>query len=240
MKQKQQDKIQTKDQKLFLAKCFIEQSLEHKIRKPRISFDILDESVQFKLVQTKEIAAVAKGTKMYVFARPVKSFIGMPLDAKMVSLKDIIVTENAMRCTKCKSWMQKENIKKCPCGGYLQYRKRFNLREETTTSLDAEFVEIQTAIEDARESAKTESMPRQKTYQSNGITHSMAGLCSVSIEEPKMYSRVSDHGATWLESFGVSALCDVMTLKKIDGFAIPSESQQLVREQLCKRLLVSN
>jgi len=182
MRQIQSKKIQIlqNSQQLFLAKCLVEQQLEQTQRNTQISLKgNHDGSVLFRVAKTKEIAAFAIHSKLYVFAKPLPDFKGLPLDTKVVSLNDIVKTNGVMRCTKCKSWVNTADVTKCPCGGYLQARKRFHVRGETTESLDAEYLEIQSALKDIRISAKMEHTPRAKPYIPTGITASMAGMSSV-------------------------------------------------------------
>jgi len=139
-----------------LAKCLVEQQLEQIQKSTQISLkgNQDDGSVLFRVVKTKEIAAFAKDSKLYVFAKPLKDFNGLPLDTKVVSLNNLVKTDGVMRCAKCKSWVTDADVARCPCGGYLQKRKRFHVRGETTDSLDAEYLEIQSALEDIRTSAR--------------------------------------------------------------------------------------
>jgi len=184
-RQIQSKKIQTpqNSEKLFLAKCFVEQQLEQ-IQKSSTQISLKgntdDGSVLFRVVKTKEIAAVAIDGNLYVFAKPLTNFKGLPLDAKMVQLSSIRKTDGVMRCAKCKSWVNDADVAKCPCGGYLQKRKRFHPKDEVTESLDGEYLEIQFALEDARISARMDSKPRHKVPTATGvITSSMAGMSSV-------------------------------------------------------------
>ena len=222
--------IPQNSQNLFLAKCFVEQKLEAQMKKVTISLKgNPDGTVFFKIVQTKEIAAIAKDSKVYVFANPVKDFKALPLDTTLVSLCDIVKTDGVMRCRKCKSWMQDAAVSKCPCGGYLQKRKRFHLRDETTEALDAEYLEIQTALNDIRTSAKIDCRPTSKQYIPTGmISTSVAGKASTETNtEPRMLTRVSAQGAEWLEEFGMSPLGQNVVIRKIDGFNIPPNDEAI-------------
>ena len=243
MRQIQSKKIQIpqNSQQLFLAKCLVEQQLEQTQKNStQISLkgNSYDGSVLFRVVKTKEIAAFARDSKLYVFAKPLKDFKGLPLDTKVVSLNNIVKTDGVMRCAKCKSWVNDADVIKCPCGGYLQKRKRFHVRGETTESLDAGYLEIQAALEDIRISAKMDCKPRCKTYTPTGITYSMAGMSSVIPEtKPRMVTCVSEQGAMWLEKFGESRLCENVIIRKIDGFNIPpndSDVQASLRAHLRK------
>lgn len=217
--------IPQNNQKLFVAKCFVEQQLEQIQKNTRISLkgNPDDGSVFFRVVKTKEIAAFAKDGKLYVFAKPLPDFKGLPLDTTMVPLNNIVKTDGVMRCTKCKSWIKHADVVKCPCGGYLQKRKRLHVRGEITDSLDVQYLEIQSALEDIKVSAKMDCKPRAKSYTPTGITPSMAGISSVIPEtKPRMVTCVSEQGVTWLERFGESRLCENAIIRKIDGFKIPT------------------
>lgn len=139
------------------------------------------DSVFFRVVGTKEIAAIAKHKKLYVFAKPLKEFRALPLDTQVVLLSSIETTSGVMRCVKCKTWVIDSNVRKCPCKGYLVPRKRFHVRGETTESLDAEYLEVQTALEDIRVSSRMErSKTGSKIPVVTGIlTSKMAGMSSV-------------------------------------------------------------
>jgi len=232
--------IPQNSQKLFVAKCFVEQQLEQIQKNTRISIkgNPDDGSVFFRVVKTKEIAAFAKDGKLYVFAKPLPEFKGLPLDTTMVPLSNIVKTDGVMKCTKCKSWMKHADITKCPCGGYLQKRKRFHVRGEITESLDAEYLEIQSALKDIKISAKMDCKPRQKSYVTTGITPSMAGISSVIPDtKPRMVTCVSEQGVTWLEKWGKPQLIDNVIIQKIDGFKIPpndSDVQASLRAHLRK------
>ena len=189
MRQIQSKKIQksqqnnNNSQRLFLAKCLVEQQLEQiqKSGSTQISLkrNSDDGSVLFRVQKTKEIAAYAIDSKLYVFAKLLQEFRGLPLDAKIVSLSSIVKTDGVMMCRKCKSWANRANVAKCPCGGYFKKRPRFHARDETTQSLDAEYLEVQMALEDSRVSRKIDSKPRQKFPTPTGIiTSSMAGMSS--------------------------------------------------------------
>lgn len=69
-----------------------------------------------------------------------------------------------------------------------------------------------------------------------GITPSMAGMSSVISEnKPRIVTRISVHGAMWLEKFGESRLIENAVIRKIDGFNIPpndSDVQVSLRENL--------
>jgi len=247
MRQIQSKKIQTTTQnshQLFMAKCLVEQKLEQIQRSTKISItrNHDDGSVLFRVVKTKEIAAIVKGSKLYVFAKPLKDFkVGLPLDTEVVSLNDITKTDEVMRCTKCKSWTNDADVAKCPCGGYLQKKKRFHVRGEITESLDAEYIEIQSALKDIKISARMDYYkPRQKPYIVTGITPSMAGMSSVIPEnKPRIVTRVSVHGATWLEKFGESRLIENAVIRKIDGFSIPPDDYD-VQASLRAHMMESN
>ena len=222
--------IPQNSQKLFLAKCFVEQKLEKVMKRAQISLKgKLDGTVFFRIVKTKEIAAIAKDSKVYVFAKPVKEFKALPLDTVVVSLHDIVKTDGVMRCVKCKSWMQDAAVSKCPCGGYLQKRKRFHLRDEITESLDAEYLEIQTALDDIRVSARIDRRPRMKKSIPIGMSKtSVAEKSSVTAtEKTQMFTRVSTEGATWLEPFGMSPLGQNVIIRKIDGFNISPNDEDV-------------
>lgn len=231
MRQTTSTKIQTTkiNQELFLAKCFVEQRLEQSMKHATISLKENQDCTVFKIVQTKMIAAIAKDSTLYVFAKPLKEFKAFPLDTFAVSLNHIIKSDGTMRCSKCKSWMQDAAVSRCPCGGYLQKRKRFHLKDETTESLDAEYLEIQSALKDIKTSARIDCRPNVKKYIPSGIiTPKMAGMSSVSEDySPKMISRVSESGATWLEAFGVSPLGNNVTIRKINGFNIPTNDENI-------------
>jgi len=175
--------IPQNSEKLFLAKCFIEQQLEQ-IQKSSTQISLKgntdDGSVLFRVVKTKEIAAVAINGNLYIFAKPVTSFKGLPLDCTMTPLNRIEKIDGVMRCVKCKKWVTDADVSQCPCGGYLKARKRFQVVGQITESLDAEYLEIQAALEDITISAQMDRRPRTKIPVSTGIiTSSMAGMSSV-------------------------------------------------------------
>lgn len=178
MRQIQSKKIQIpqNSQQLFLAKCFIEQRIGNLVV---IRGNPSDGSSVFKIKHTQEIAAVTKNNNLYVFSKPLKDFKGLPLDTKVVSLSKLVKTDGVMRCTKCKSWVKHADVTRCPCGGHFRKKKRFHVLGETTESIDAEYLEIQSALKDIKISAKMNCKPRQKTYVPTGITPPIAGMSSI-------------------------------------------------------------
>ena len=172
-------------QKLFLAKCLVEQQLEQTTRNTQLSIKSVDGVTQFK-TRTKMIAAVAQNGNLYVFAKPAVEFKGLPLDSTMIPLNRIEKIDGVMCCVKCRKWVTRENISQCPCGGYLKERKRFQVMGQVTESLDAEYLEIQAALEDMKISARMDRRPRVKIPVVTGIiTSSMAGKFSVELPSTK-------------------------------------------------------
>ena len=169
-------------QQLFLAKCLVEQQLESHSRNTQLSIKSVNGITQFKTL-AKKIAAVTSNGNLYVFAKPVVSFKGLPLDSTMIPLHRIEKIDGVMRCVKCREWVTRENITQCPCGGYLKARKRFQVMGQVTESLDDEYLEVQAALEDMQISARIDRTPRVKIPIPTGIiTPKMAGMSSVSSE----------------------------------------------------------
>jgi len=234
MRQNTSKKIQnTNTQKLLLAKNYIEQKLEIQGYRGHVKYDSASKAlVQFR-IKEGTIAVLQKG-QLSVFAIPVKKFTkSLPVEFESIEI-DSIKTQRATRCKKCNSWKQKADITRCICGGYLVSRKRFTV--DTVDSWDEEFLEIQFARRDIRAAAKMEkTKPKKARYVPTGMTHRMAGVSSMPEgTQPKMIRRVSENGAEWLEEFGVSPLFQNVTIKKIDGFVIPSDEnvQSCLRARL--------
>ena len=173
------------NQQLFLAKCLVEQQLEQTTRNTQLSIKSIDGVTQFR-TRAKKIAAISQNGNLYIFAKPVVSFKGLPLDCTMVPLHRIEKTDGVMRCVKCKSWVSNADVSYCPCGGYLKERKRFQVVGQVTEPLDESYIEVQAALEDIRVSSRMDRRPRVKIHIATGIiTSSMAGKFSVELPSTK-------------------------------------------------------
>jgi hypothetical protein len=230
MRQNTSKKIQ---QSAILAKNYLEQRLETQGNMGRVKYDA-QQNVQFKTEHG--YIAVLKGNTLQMFAKPIKKCSdSLPVDLESVDIGSI-KTSAATYCKKCKEWKMQACVTKCTCGGYLVSRKRFST--EKVKSWDEEFLETQFARKDIANAKRIDRIlsHRPKKYVPTGITYSMAGMSSVCAKNAKKYSRVSAHGATWLESFGVSPLFQNVVIRKIDGFVIPpnEDIQVCLRARLAK------
>ena len=204
IKNVQNKNVQNNSQKLFLAKCLVEQQLEQTTRNTQLSIKMNDETVLFK-TRAKKIAAVSQNGNLYIFAKPVESFKGLPLDSTMIPLNRIEKIDGVMRCVKCREWVTKENISQCPCGGYLKARKRFQMMGQVTESLDTEYLEVQAALEDMRISARIDCRPKVKIPVVTGIiTPKMAGMSSVSPDDDTSTESVGFLTAVHVKSNGTT------------------------------------
>ena len=168
-----------------MAKCLVEQQLESQIRNTQISIRYVDGVTQFK-TRAKKIAAISQKGNLYVFAKLVESFKGLPLDCTVIPLNRIEKIDGVMRCVKCTKWVTDADVSQCPCGGYLKERKRFQVMGQVTESLDESYLEIQAALEDMRISARIDNRPRVKIHIATGIiTRSMAGKSSIELPSTK-------------------------------------------------------
>lgn len=245
MRQIQSKKIQNNTnnntQKLLLAKNYLEQELESQGYRGHVKYDRTNKAlVQFRIKEGT--IAVLQDGKLNVFQIPVKKFTkSLPVEFESVYL-DSIKTQKATCCKKCNSWKQPANITRCICGGYLVSRKRFCT--STVESWDAEFLEIEFARKDIRAASKIEkNKPKRARYIPTGMTHRLAGVSTIPENaKPQMIRRVSENGAEWLETFGVSPLVQNVIIQKIDGFVIPNEEnvQACLRARLAKSFEVSN
>ena len=226
MRQNTSKKIQNNTQKLLLAKNYLEQELESQGYRGHVRYDRTNKAlVQFRIKEGT--IAVLQDGKLNVFQMPVKKFQNaMPLEFQTVEMNSI-KTENATCCKKCNSWKQKADITRCICGGYLVNRNRFCT--DTVESWDAEYLEIEFARKDIREASKIEkNNPKRARYIPTGITHKLAGMSSVSEDvKSKMVTRVSTTGVMWLEEFGVSPLVQNVIIRKINGFNIPPNNENI-------------
>jgi hypothetical protein len=220
-------KIQNNTQKLLLAKNYLEQELESQGYRGHVKYDRTNKSlIQFR-VKEGTIAVLKEG-KISIFEIPVKKFrsSAMPLEFQTIDM-DSIQIQKATCCKKCHSWKQQADITKCSCGGYLVSRKRFCT--STIESWDAEYLEIEFARKDIREASKIErTKPKKARYIPTGMTHRLAGVSSVSENaKPQMIRRVSETGAEWLEEFGTSPLVQNVIIRKINGFSIPPNDENI-------------
>ncbi len=229
----------SKTQKSLLVKKYLEQELEAQGCGGHVKYDRSNKSlIQFRIKEGT--IAVMKNGKLDIFKMPVKKFHNsMPLEFESVDA-DSIKTEKATYCKKCKNWKRQANITHCSCGEYLISRERFHTKP--VESWDAEFLETQFAKADIAAAVKTDRVlsRRVKQYRATGITSKLAGMSSVASEnKPRIVTRVSESGVMWLESFGESMLAEIANIKKMDGFAVPSNSviQHTIREQLCQKFL---
>ncbi len=166
------------NQKLLLAKNYVEQELETQGYRGRIKYDMTNKAlVQYR---TKEgTIAVIKEGKLHIFEMPVKKFKGaLPLETNPVDM-DSIRTEKATCCKRCHQWKKTANITRCPCGGYLVPRKRFSV--DAVESWDEEVLEIEFAKKDIILAKKTDRVLAHKPKRSTpkGITANLSGMYAV-------------------------------------------------------------
>ena len=226
MRQNTSKKIQNNTQKLLLAKNYLEQELESQGYRGHVKYDQANKAlVQFRIKEGT--IAVLQDGKLNVFQMPVKKWKGaMPLEIESIQI-DSIKTKKATCCKKCNSWKQQANITRCICGGYLVNRKRFCTG--TVESWDAEYLEVEFARKDIREASKIEkNNPKRARYIPTGMTHRLAGVSSVLEDvKSKMVTRVSTTGVEWLEEFGTSPLGQNVIIRKINGFNIPPNNENI-------------
>ena len=165
-----------------VVRNYLEQRLESQGYRRRVKCLLIESEIRFQ-IREGTICTIRDGT-ICVWDTPIKKFNGSkPLKFESVDA-DSIKIQQATCCKRCHTWKKPAPISRCQCGGYLVPRKRFHTKD--TESWDAEFLEIQTALKDARISRKIDSKPRRKKqYIPTGIT--TARRSSVDIkEEPKL------------------------------------------------------
>ena len=231
MRKTQSKKIQNNtsnnNQKLLLAKNYLEQELETQGYRGHIKYDQANKALVQYRTQEGTIAIIKEG-KLHIFEMPIKKFKGaLPLGINSVDM-DSIQTEKATCCKKCHQWKKTADITRCPCGGYLVPRKRFSV--DAVESWDEEFLEIEFARKDIRAAKRTERIlsNRPKRYVPTGITSKLAGISSTIAEKtPQIETLLIPKG----DEVKTVPVRSVESCSLIFAAAIQSEKQILSGEQ---------